>query len=160
MGSGLLGIHTCSLVWLEVGIPKDSFINLDQDLLKVVKKFGHVESTVQVWDLKVRFNNRVLLHYHVRDYEKKPLKRASSQGQLYYSGQKWRFWGRASWVHFFTRSLWPNQWHNFKKIGAKWKIWVFSFHRYPMSLCRSHGLDTTTQQSWATFWKIQLFHKR
>ena len=37
------------------------------------------------------------------------------QGKLYYSGQKWRFWGWASWVHFFTRWLWPNQCYNFKK---------------------------------------------
>ena len=36
------------------------------------------------------------------------------QEQLYYSGQKLQFWGWASWVQFFTRSLWPNQWHNFK----------------------------------------------
>ena len=29
-------------------LAKDSFINLDQDLIKVVKNFGQVESTVQV----------------------------------------------------------------------------------------------------------------
>ena len=32
----------------ELSLAKDSFINLDQDLLKVVKIFGQVESTVQV----------------------------------------------------------------------------------------------------------------
>ena len=31
----------------EIGLDKDSFINLDQDLLKVVKISGQVESTVQ-----------------------------------------------------------------------------------------------------------------
>ena len=41
-------------------------------------------------------------------------------------------------------------------IGAKWKLWILSFHRYPMSSCGSVvGLDTTTQQSWAIFRKNQ-----
>ena len=80
---------------------------------------------------------------------------SKSQGQLYYSGQKWRFWGWASWVHFFTRLLWPNHWHNIRKSSAKCKIWILSFHRYPMNLCRSSSLDTITQRSWAIFWKIQ-----
>ena len=34
--------------WGSLCFVKDSFINLDQDLLKVVKIFGQVESTVQV----------------------------------------------------------------------------------------------------------------
>ena len=31
-----------------IACAKDSFINLDQDLIKVVKNFGQVESTVKV----------------------------------------------------------------------------------------------------------------
>mgnify|MGYP003322460456 CR=1 FL=1 len=83
-----------------------------------------------------------------------------------YTGYKCTFWGRIRWGHFSKRSLWPHQWHNFNKIGTKWKIWILSFQWYPMSICRSSGLDTTTLQSWEFFrinpkhWKMHLFPKR
>ena len=58
-------------------------------------------------------------------------------------------------VQLYKIFLWPNKWSHKALLRTKWKIWILSFHRYPMSLCRSSGLDTTTQQSWAIFWKIQ-----
>ena len=40
----------------------------------------------------------------------------------------------------------------FQKNGCQMKdMGVLTFHRYPKSLCISHGLDTTIQQSWAIF---------
>ena len=113
---------------------------------------------IQLWiTYKATIDSGLALDAHPRG--------ANFQRQLYYSGQKWAFWGRIRWGRFFHRSLWPYQLHNFKKIGAKWEIWILSYHWYPMSLCRSSGLDTTVLQSWAFFrknpkhWKLHLRHK-
>ena len=35
--------------------------------------------------------------------------------------------GRASWGHFFKRSLWPHKWNYFKNIGPRWNIWIIYF---------------------------------
>ena len=40
-------------------------------------------------------------------------------------------------------------------MGAKWKIWILSFHWYPMVHCRSCGLATTASQSQAIFQNVQ-----
>ena len=64
-----------------------------------------------------------------------------SQGQLYYSGQKWAFLGWIRWGHFFKKQLWPNYRSHKVPQGIKWKLRILSFQWYPMSLCGSGGLD-------------------
>ena len=90
----------------------------------------------------------------------------TSSKDSFYSGQKWVFWRPIRWVHFFKSSLLPHPWHNFKKMGAKWKIWILSFHWHLMSMCGFISLDTTSLQSWAFLrkhpkgWKIDPFFQR
>ena len=76
------------------------------------------------------------------------------QGQLYYSGQKWAFWGWIRWGHFFKKQLWPNYRSHKVPQGIKWKLRILSFQWYPMSILGSSSLDTTALQSWAFFQKI------
>ena len=40
-------------------------------------------------------------------------------------------------------------------MGTKWKIWILSFHWYPMVYCRSSGFATTASQSQAIFQNVQ-----
>ena len=77
-----------------------------------------------------------------------------NQGQLYYSGQKWAFWGWIRWGHFFKKQLWPNYRSHKVPQGIKWKLRILSFQWYPMSILGSSSLDTTALQSWAFFQKI------
>ena len=52
---------------------------------------------------------------------------------------------------FKKQGFLPTPVAHLKKIGVKWKIWILFFHLYPMSLCRSSGLDTKTLQTEAFF---------
>ena len=72
--------------------------------------------------------------------------------------KKWRwiwFLTCSGSVRFFWPLLYPNRWSQRVLMGAKWKIWILSFHWYPMVYCRSSGLATTASQSQAIFQNVQ-----
>ena len=54
-----------------------------------------------------------------------------AQGQLYYSGQKWAFWGWIRWGHLFKKQLWLNSRSHRVPQGTKWKLKILSFQWYP-----------------------------
>ena len=43
---------------------------------------------------------------------------------------------------FFTKSSHEYLWLDFKKVGAKWKIWILSFQGYVQNFCSCSGLVT------------------
>ena len=51
------------------------------------------------------------------------------QGQPYYSGQKWAFWGWIKWGHFFKKQLWPDY---FPVPIVRPGSLIFSFEQIPM----------------------------
>ena len=89
------------------------------------------------------------------EVEKQPLDRGTTNRRV---RKNWRwiwFLACSRSVQFFRPLLYPNHWSQRVLMGAKWKIWILSFHWYPMVYCRSSGFATTASQSQAIFQNVQ-----
>ena len=65
----------------------------------------------------------------------------SRQGQLNNLGQKWRVLRAGRLIPLFqTAIVQPYQWHNFRKMGAKWKILIIILYYL--------SIDLIPQESW------------